>query len=76
MDQKYQCCFCGLVIEPIVPDVASLVYTTCADQTSARLQREQEMFCHTKCLRQRLHESAQLYVLDTLGVDADNDPSE
>ena len=73
MDQKYQCCFCGLVIEPIVPDVASLVYTTCVDHTSAKLQREQEMFCHTRCLQQKLHESTQLYVLDALGGDSDRE---
>lgn len=73
MEQGYQCCFCGLAIEPIIPDIASLVYTSCADHTSPTLQREQEMFCHTRCLQQRLHKSAKLYVLDTLGVDTETE---
>jgi hypothetical protein len=28
---QYQCCFCGFSIEPVPPDVGSLVYTTCTD---------------------------------------------
>ncbi len=60
---RYQCCFCGQTIEPIMPDVGGLLYTTCID-ASSDLHRDQQLYCHANCLRQRLHDSAKLYVLD------------
>ena len=70
---KYQCCFCGQSIENRVPDVGGLLYTTAIDRHSD-FQHEQQMFCHTECLRERLHESAKLYAVDLL--DADTDPTD
>jgi len=60
MPSKYQCCFCGLGIEPAVPDTGSLLYTTCIDGPSQK-QHDQEIFCHSQCLASRLHPSVQLY---------------
>jgi hypothetical protein len=62
---RYQCCFCGLTIEPTVPDVASLRYTTCIDRTPD-MQHDQELFCHTRCFRERLHPAVKVYALDLL----------
>jgi hypothetical protein len=70
--QGYICCFCGQSIDPLPPDVASLVYTTCADQMSTKLQRSQEFYCHTKCFQERLHKIP-IYVLDILGEGPDDD---
>ena len=56
----YQCCFCGLGIEALIPDTASLLYRTCIDGP-AGVQKDQEMYCHTNCLRARLHPSVKLY---------------
>jgi len=64
----YQCCFCGRGIEPNVPDVGGLLYTPCINLQSA-YQHEQQLYCHTTCLVERLHESVSLYVLDLLGTD-------
>jgi hypothetical protein len=64
----YQCCFCGNAIEPRVPDVGGLLYTTCINLQPA-YQHEQQLYCHTTCLVERLHESVSLYVLDLLGMD-------
>ena len=62
---RYQCCFCGLTIEKEVPDLGSLVYTTCTDRASG-MQQSQQFFCHVKCLRTRLHSAAKLYSVDLL----------
>ena len=62
---RFQCCFCGLTIESAAPDVASLLYTTCIDQTPD-LHHDQEFYCHTKCLLARLHPAAKLYAHDLL----------
>jgi hypothetical protein len=63
MNMNYQCCFCGKTIEALAPDVAALIYVTCIDQPVER-QKDQQLFCHTKCLRERLHPSANLYAAD------------
>jgi hypothetical protein len=60
MSLTYQCCFCGLAIEPVIPDTGSLLYTTCIDGPVDRRQ-DQEMYCHKKCLADRLHPSVHLY---------------
>ena len=60
MTATFQCYFCGLGIEPLIPDTGSLLYTTCIDGP-ANLQKAQEMFCHRKCLADRLHPSVHLY---------------
>ena len=61
---EYQCCFCGKGIERKPPDVAALEYTTCTDRP--KMQHSQTMFCHTTCLRERLHSSVNLYAVDLL----------
>ena len=64
----YQCCFCGQAIESRLPDVGGLLYTTAIDG-DPECQHEQQFYCHTNCLRERLHVSAKLYVVDLLEVD-------
>jgi hypothetical protein len=64
----YQCCFCGNAIEPRVPDVGGLLYSTCINLDAA-YQYEQQLYCHTTCLVERLHGSVSLYVLDLQGAD-------
>ena len=60
MPVTFQCCFCGLAIDPVVPDIGSLLYTTCIDGPADR-RHDQEMFCHRNCLTARLHPSVHLY---------------
>jgi hypothetical protein len=60
---KYQCCFCGLVIDPIPPDVGGLLYSTLIDRDEPE-QFHQQLFCHRECLQDRLHRSARLYAAD------------
>ena len=62
---RFQCCFCGKTIEAKPPDVASLLYTTCVDR-ARKLQIDQTIFCHTKCLADRLHPSVTMYAVDIL----------
>ena len=63
--QRFQCCFCGLAVESKVADVGSILYTTCIDQTPD-MRHDQELYCHTKCLLERLHSSVKLYAIDLL----------
>jgi len=63
MSQGYQCCFCGKKVDPTPPDVASLMYTTCFDGPK-KLRHDQELYCHTECLRTRLYPNVKLYVVD------------
>ena len=65
MKVAYQCCFCGQGIESRVPDVGGLLYTTAIDRHPDD-QQEQQLYCHTRCLSQRLHSSVKLYVVDLL----------
>ena len=67
---SYQCCFCGLEIEPILPDVASLYYTTCIDRPE--LRQSQELYCHTSCLTERLHKAVNLYAVASLEFHLEN----
>ncbi len=62
-ETRYQCCFCARTIASKAPDVASLVYAPCIDHADQE-DNEQELFCHTECLRSRLHKSAILYAAD------------
>lgn len=70
----YECCFCGKAIESRLPDVGGLLYTTAIDR-DPECQHEQQFYCHTNCLRERLHASAKLYVVDLLEID-ESVPSE
>lgn len=63
MTQKYQCCFCGKNIPPISPDVGALLYYAHADRGREE-QRDQQFWCHTKCLSERLMPPARLYLSD------------
>lgn len=62
---EYQCCFCGGAIEPMGPDVGGLLYITNIDQP-VEAQHEQQLWCHAVHLREHLHPSVPLYVLDLL----------
>jgi len=62
----YQCCFCGEPIEPKGPDVGGLLYTTNIDGPVAE-QHDQQLWCHAAHLKQHLHPSVPLYVLDLVG---------
>ena len=66
MSETYQCCFCGEIIDAFPPDVGGLLYTIAIDQP-ARDQTEQQLYCHTLCLLERLHTSVKLYALDIDG---------
>ena len=66
MSETYQCCFCGEIIDAFPPDVGGLLYTIAIDQP-ARDQTEQQLYCHTRCLLERLHTSVKLYALDIDG---------
>lgn len=70
MTAKYQCCFCGQTIAAVSPDVGGLLYTTCVD-LDEQFQRDQQLWCHTKCLTDRLAPGVKLYVLDLLHNSAD-----
>lgn len=63
MATTYQCCFCGTAIQGRSPDVAGLLFTTAIDG-GPEGQHEQQFYCHTECLRERLHKSANLYAVD------------
>jgi hypothetical protein len=65
MTERFQCCFCGKNIPPISPDVGGLMYYTHAERPR-EAQSDQQFWCHTKCLTDRLHPSAKMYVLDVL----------
>ena len=67
MPAEYQCCFCGKGVEPIPPDVSSLLYTSCYGQ-SRNMQVDQTMWCHTECLIKNLHPSVKLYAVDLLDM--------
>jgi len=60
---KYQCCFCGESVDRQGPDVGLLSYTPRFD---AGGQQTQNLFCHARCLRNALHPSVPLYILDAL----------
>lgn len=44
----------------MIPDVGSLLYTTRIGG-AVNLQKDQEMYCHRKCLADRIHPSVHLY---------------
>lgn len=67
---EYQCCFCGQSIESVGFDVGSLLYTTNFDGPDDR-HHSQQLWCHTNCLKQRLHSSAQLSVLEIAEIEED-----
>ena len=69
---QYQCCFCGLTIEPVGADVGGLLYTTNIDR-SPEDQHDQQLWCHAAHLKQHLHPSVPLYVLDLVEVTADEE---
>jgi hypothetical protein len=72
MFPKYQCCFCGQTIEPVGADVGGLLYTTNVDR-SPEDQRDQQLWCHAAHLKQHLHPSVPLYVLDLVEATTDED---
>ncbi len=62
MTDSYVCCFCGLSISPVSPDVCSLEITTDFDKAAGE-QHQQLLFCHAACLQKQVHPSVKLYVL-------------
>lgn len=68
MATTYQCCFCGTAIEGRSPDVGGLLYTT-AIHGEPEGQHEQQFYCHTNCLRERLHKAAHLYAVELCEID-------
>ena len=68
---KYQCCFCGQAIKPISPDVGGLLYYTSAER-ARKFQTDQQLWCHTKCLTEKLHSSVKMYLLDRLEMMAES----
>ncbi len=68
MSVEYQCCFCGQSIESVGFDVGGLLYTTNVDGSEDR-HHSQQLWCHTECLKQRLHPSVSLYVLEIAEIE-------
>jgi hypothetical protein len=62
-EEKYQCCFCGLTIDHVLPDVGGLLYTMGINRPDDS-RPGQQLYCHTNCLLARLHPSVDLYVID------------
>lgn len=69
MSFEYQCCFCGQAVQSVGFDVGSLLYTTNFDSASEDTHHSQQLWCHTNCLKQRLHPSVQLYVLEVAEIE-------
>jgi hypothetical protein len=65
MTDRFQCCFCGKTIPPVGPDVGGLLYYKHADRPPEE-QSDQQFWCHTKCLADRLMPPARLYLSDSL----------
>lgn len=65
---EYQCCFCGNRIDRVGFDVGGLLYTTNVDNSTDK-QHSQQLWCHTNCLKQHLHTSAPLYVLEIADIE-------
>jgi hypothetical protein len=68
--EKYQRCFCGLRIESVGYDAGELLYTTNFESPEDR-QQSQQLWCHTNCLKENLHSSAQLYILEIADIVTD-----
>ncbi len=60
---KYICCFCCREIESNKLDITSIVVISNWDKDINK-QQEQQLFCHIKCLQERLHDSIPLYIAD------------
>jgi hypothetical protein len=61
--EKYQCCFCGKKIIPSQTDITSLLVISNWEK-SKDFQREQQLFCHIKCLTEKLDAQTPLYIAD------------
>lgn len=68
MGIEYQCCFCGQSIASVGFDVGGLLYTTNVDASEDR-HHSQQLWCHTRCLKERLHPSVNLYVLEIAEIE-------
>lgn len=60
--EKYQCMFCGETI-PLENGICAVLLIANWNGPDAT-QYEQQLFAHTKCLRDNVHKSVPLYVLD------------
>lgn len=62
-NQKYQCCFCGESIESNQVDVTGLIVVSNWDKNQ-NLQKEQQLFCHMECFKNKLAKNVILYIED------------
>jgi hypothetical protein len=59
----FSCCFCGQEVKGNPPDICALRLTT--EWTGPKVaQREETLFAHARCLRERVHEQFPLNSLD------------
>ena len=66
-DLYYDCCFCGLPVDPVPPDVCDLHYSLC--ERNGEISSISGSFnCHVQCLLERLHPSMKHYVTETVEV--------
>ena len=62
-NNTYQCCFCGETIKSNNFDITSLVLTTNWGK-DLNLQQEQQLFCHLKCLKEKVNKNVPIYLDD------------
>ena len=65
MKTIYQCCFCGKHINSENEDVTSLVVISNWNN-SAKVQQEQQLFCHMECLKENISNKVFLYLSDLI----------
>ncbi len=62
MKKKYECCFCGKEIISDTVDITGLIVITNFDK-SEKKQEVQQLFCHIRCLKDKLPTTISLYGL-------------
>jgi hypothetical protein len=62
MTSDYVCCFCNQRIERRGFDIGCLLYTTNYDRAPED-RREQELYCHAKCLEEAVNTVFRPYLI-------------
>jgi hypothetical protein len=65
---KFQCCFCGESINAINIDPCSIFFSINCDKSEEE-QQSQQFFCHKICFEKHLHNSAKIYISDSLEIE-------
>lgn len=64
MDKKYQCCFCGKIIQSDNLDITSIILISNWDKDDEGIQKQQQFFCHMICFKNKIQSDIPLYLLD------------